>query len=75
MAFMLFLKINMIMQLIFMKNLDIPVILFDTPYNRKPIPEGVIRVQDWQEANDWIKKLFPIEATVKIKKTVCHSKY
>ena len=27
------------------EELDIPVILFDTPYNRKPIPEGVIRVQ------------------------------
>ena len=26
-----------------------------------PIPEGVIRVYDWQEANNWIKKLFPIE--------------
>lgn len=43
------------------EELDIPVILFDTPYNRKPIPEGVIRVYDWQEANNWIKKLFPIE--------------
>ncbi len=43
------------------EELDIPVILFDTPYNRKPIPEGVIRVYDWQEADNWIKKLFPIE--------------
>jgi uncharacterized HAD superfamily protein len=43
------------------EELDIPVILFDTPYNRKPIPEGVIRVYDWQDANNWIKKLFPIE--------------
>lgn len=43
------------------EELDIPVILFDTPYNRKPIPDGVIRVYDWQEANNWIKKLFPLE--------------
>jgi uncharacterized protein len=43
------------------EELDIPVILFDTPYNRKPIPKGVIRVYDWQEANSWIKKLFPLE--------------
>lgn len=47
------------------EELDIPVILFDTPYNRKPIPDGVIRVYDWQEANNWIKRLFPIETSVK----------
>jgi uncharacterized protein len=32
----------------------IPVILFDTPYNREPIPEGVIRVSDWMEAKKWV---------------------
>ncbi|AOV07865.1 5' nucleotidase, NT5C type [Sporosarcina ureilytica] len=42
------------------EELDIPVLLFDTPYNRKPIPEGVIRVTNWQEANEWIGNLFPI---------------
>lgn len=47
------------------EELDIPVILFDTPYNREPIPEGVIRVYDWQEANNWIKHLFPTEAAIK----------
>lgn len=41
--------------------LNIPVILFDTPYNRQPIPKGVKRVRNWKEANDWIEKLFPIE--------------
>jgi uncharacterized protein len=47
------------------EELDIPVILFDTPYNRKPIPDGVIRVYDWQEANKWIKQLFPkVEASI-----------
>lgn len=47
------------------EELDIPVLLFDTPYNRKPIPKGVIRVYDWQEANNWIKRLFPIATPVK----------
>ena len=42
------------------EELDIPVILFDTPYNRNPIPDGVIRVYDWQEANKVIKQLFPV---------------
>ncbi|MHA6259482.1 5' nucleotidase, NT5C type [Sporosarcina sp. CAU 1771] len=40
------------------EELDIPVILFDAPYNRKPIPEGVIRVHDWNEANEHIQQLF-----------------
>ncbi len=47
------------------EELNIPVILFDTPYNREPIPEGVIRVNDWQEANQWIQKLFPIEEALR----------
>lgn len=47
------------------EELDIPVILFDTPYNRKPIPEGVKRVTNWQEANEWIEKLFPISSNIK----------
>ena len=34
----------------------IPVILFDTPYNRDPIPEGVIRVTNWNEAAEWVNK-------------------
>ncbi|RLQ98208.1 hypothetical protein [Falsibacillus albus] len=35
--------------------LNIPVILFDTPYNQDPIPSGVIRVKDWDEANQWVE--------------------
>ncbi|PPA71427.1 hypothetical protein [Jeotgalibacillus proteolyticus] len=39
---------------------DIPVVLFDTPYNRSAIPNGVIRVENWIQAkewvNDWLKK-------------------
>jgi uncharacterized HAD superfamily protein len=46
------------------EELDIPVLLFDTPYNRKPIPDGVIRVNDWKEADQWIQKLFPLEASI-----------
>ncbi|MEW5567475.1 hypothetical protein D5E69_14950 [Rossellomorea marisflavi] len=35
--------------------LKIPVLLFNTPYNQDPIPEGVIRVNDWEEAAAWVK--------------------
>lgn len=33
----------------------IPVLLFDTPYNQDPIPEGVIRVFSWKEASLWVE--------------------
>lgn len=36
------------------EELGIPVILFDTPYNRKPIPKGVKRVTSWSEAKKWV---------------------
>lgn len=35
---------------------NIPVILFNTPYNQDPIPEGVIRVNNWSEAKKWVDK-------------------
>jgi len=35
---------------------QIPVILFNTPYNQDPIPKGVIRVNDWYEAYNWVNK-------------------
>ena len=35
----------------------IPVILFDTPYNRGPLPEGVIRVYHWHEAKEKVEQL------------------
>jgi uncharacterized protein len=38
------------------EELNIPVILFNTPYNQKPVPKGVIRVNDWTEANQWVQK-------------------
>lgn len=34
----------------------IPVILFNTPYNQDPIPSGVIRVNHWNEAYQWVEK-------------------
>ncbi|WP_108670781.1 5' nucleotidase, NT5C type [Peribacillus acanthi] len=32
----------------------IPVILFNTPYNQEPVPERVIRVNNWSEAEHWV---------------------
>lgn len=43
------------------EELDIPVILFDTPYNRKPAPDKVIRVQNWQEAEHWVENWLRME--------------
>lgn len=34
---------------------QIPVILFNTPYNQDPIPRSVIRVNNWQEAYNWVE--------------------
>lgn len=33
---------------------QIPVILFNTPYNQDPIPKGVIRVDNWDQAYNWV---------------------
>jgi uncharacterized HAD superfamily protein len=40
------------------EDLKIPVILFDTPYNRLSVPTNVVRVKNWNEANLWIQKHF-----------------
>ena len=40
------------------EELNIPVFLFNTPYNQPPVPSNVIRVNNWLEANDWIQKKF-----------------
>jgi uncharacterized protein len=37
---------------------DIPVILFNTPYNQGPLPKQVIRVNSWLEAKKHIDALF-----------------
>ena len=42
---------------------QIPVILFDTPYNQEPIPKGVIRVKNWEEANIWVENWLKQEET------------
>lgn len=34
---------------------NIPVLLFNTPYNQDPVPKQVIRVQTWQQAHDWVR--------------------
>ncbi|WP_062104673.1 hypothetical protein [Bacillus niameyensis] len=44
------------------EELQIPVILFDTPYNRKPAPLNVIRVHNWLEARDWVDQWLKTEA-------------
>lgn len=40
------------------EELGIPVLLFDTPYNRKLTPTNVVRINNWAEANQWILKHF-----------------
>ncbi|MDQ0231624.1 hypothetical protein [Metabacillus malikii] len=36
----------------------IPVILFNTPYNQEVVPNGVIRVDDWLEAKQWVNQWY-----------------
>ncbi|MCY7932341.1 hypothetical protein MOB84_21640, partial [Bacillus inaquosorum] len=38
------------------KEADIPVILFNSPYNQLPIDSNIIRVSNWLEAVQWINK-------------------
>ena len=40
------------------EELGIPVLLFNTPYNQNPVPNGVIRVNNWLEADTWIQNHF-----------------
>ena len=40
------------------EELNIPVLLFNTPYNQEAVPNGVIRVNDWREADNWIQHTF-----------------
>ncbi|HEY9577837.1 MAG TPA: hypothetical protein VIR64_09200 [Pseudobacillus sp.] len=48
------------------EELHIPVLLFNTPYNQDPVPNGVIRVDNWAQAEQWVnawshsKKAIPI---------------
>lgn len=34
----------------------IPILLFDAPYNRKPIPDDVIRISSWEEAMHHVER-------------------
>lgn len=49
------------------EELDIPVILFDTPYNQEPIPKNVIRVNNWLEAQHWVEKEFIVPNNLHMK--------
>ncbi|PIC84762.1 hypothetical protein [Sporosarcina sp. P1] len=49
------------------EELDIPVFLFDTPYNQDPIPEGVIRVANWKQADQYVRQLFHVTEMIKNK--------
>ncbi|MBM7660819.1 putative HAD superfamily protein [Bacillus mesophilus] len=37
---------------------NIPVILFNTPYNQDPVPKNVYRMNSWQEAQIWVDRYF-----------------
>jgi uncharacterized protein len=39
--------------------LEIPVFLFDTPYNQGTLPDLIHRVNTWEEVEGLVKKLFP----------------
>ncbi|HSJ36586.1 MAG TPA: hypothetical protein VK945_00055 [Planococcus sp. (in: firmicutes)] len=43
------------------EELDIPVVLFNTPYNQESVPDKVIRVYDWLEAEQWVKNEFGVQ--------------
>lgn len=49
------------------EELDIPVILFDTPYNRLPTPKNVVRVYNWLEAEQWVEKEFALHRGIRSK--------
>lgn len=42
------------------EHCKIPVLLFDMPYNQKPVPSDVIKIKDWKEAEDWVINHFSI---------------
>jgi uncharacterized HAD superfamily protein len=37
---------------------NIPVLLFNTPYNQDAVPTNVIRVNNWKEAQVWVEQYF-----------------
>ncbi|MGE7271571.1 5' nucleotidase, NT5C type [Brevibacillus panacihumi] len=45
------------------EELEIPVFLFDTPYNQGVLPDFIHRVYTWEEVNHKVKQLFPQTAS------------
>ncbi|MGG3798143.1 hypothetical protein [Metabacillus fastidiosus] len=43
---------------------NIPVILFNTPYNQDPVPKNVIRANNWLEAKQWVNHWYSTPQTV-----------
>ena len=37
---------------------NIPVVLFNTPYNQGVTPNGIVRVDSWAEADEWVRREF-----------------
>lgn len=46
------------------KELNIPVVLFNTPYNQDPVPSGVIRVDSWAQAEQWVAAWMSSEKSI-----------
>lgn len=40
------------------EELQIPVLLFNAPYNQKPLPSNVFRVNHWLEAKTWVENWY-----------------
>jgi len=51
--------------LIIHEECGIPVVLFDTPYNQEPLPNGVIRVNNWYEAYSWVENWLKMDVEKK----------
>ncbi|MBD3107604.1 hypothetical protein IEO70_04425 [Bacillus sp. AGMB 02131] len=39
-----------------LEECNIPVVLFNTPYNQGVTPNGIIRVNNWTEADEWVRR-------------------
>ncbi|GLY09974.1 5' nucleotidase, NT5C type [Pseudobacillus badius] len=51
------------------EELRIPVLLFNTPYNQDPVPEGVIRVNNWTQAEQWVDQWVHTEKTLPLNRS------
>jgi hypothetical protein len=48
------------------EELNIPVLLFNTPYNQEPIPKNVFRVDNWFEAKEWLEYWYPVKQNFRV---------